>query len=261
MSKTYRLQELYGKVYKDFSQSYSEFPVEYLHFPEDLQELEILPEYSRFEIPDVICELVNDFCQTYPEVEFTKLLCLIAASQRLYLNYYNTDFKDPMFQELEKEKKEFLELFALLKKFQFGDRNFLQRLHFKNEKHSLMLKSFWTVSDVYKAMIAYYDLDVVTAEAFDDRTAEVLQEKNKLKIKSAMSHVKMIIIQAFCKFLENLEINDSQLFSFIGVFLNCAQIPMTRKKFLLSPVFEHNVSETSNQTIRNYISRPPKTHL
>lgn len=262
MSGTYRLLKLQGDSYQDFSDDYSEIQVEHLDLPEDLAELQLSPEFTKVEVPVIVTEMVKDFCRIYPKMKYSKLISLIGGSQRLYLNFQNNiDLNDQMVKYFENEKKELAQLIGLLKEFHFGHRNFIKKLHFKNEDNSLMLKNFFLVSDVYKAVIQQFDLNVATKRDFDKRKEELLSSTNQFKFSKAFQYAKMIIIEGFYNHFEDLEVSENTKFSFIGAFLVGCQIPISKHPFRLSPTFEHNINEHTYQAVRNFISRPPKTHL
>jgi len=263
LSKTYRLLKLHADSYQEFSDNYVDLPVEHIDLPEGLSELQLSQNFEKIEVPTVVFELAKDFSRLYPEVEYGKIISLIGASQNLYLNYRNNfTVDDLLVRHFENEKKELSQLITLLKKFHFNDRNFINKLYFKNEEHNLMLKNFFVISDVYTAVINHFGLDVQTNDAFERRKQELLQNTNNLKFVKASQYAKYLIIQAFNNWLSELPVSQNKKSSYIGVFLNCCQIPIAENtSFLLSPDFEENLSEISYQAIGNFLTRPPKTNL
>ena len=262
LAKTYRLQELRASSYQDFSDDYIEVQVEQLDLHEDLSELQLLPEFSTVAVPTIVTDMVKDFCRIYPGIKYSELISLIAGSQRLYLNFQNNiDLNDQMVKYFENEKKELTQLIDLLKEFHFNQRNFIKKLHFKNENSSLMLKNFFVVSDVYTSVIQQFDLNVPTKQDFDKRKEELLSNTNQLKFSKASQYAKMIIIQGFYNHFKDLEVSENTRFSIVGAFLVCSQIPISEDPFMLSPIFKDNLRENTYQAVRNFISRPPKTNL
>lgn len=263
MSSTYRILKLKADSYYDFPDGYSEISVEHLVLPQDLAELQLFPEFTTVEVPTVVTDLTKDFCRIYPQIKFPVLVSLIGGSQRLFLNFRNNiDLSSTMLRHFENEKKELAQFIDLLKKFHFGERNFINKIHFKNNGNSLMLNNFFVVSDVYRAIIEQFDLNVTSLEDFEKRKADLLSNTNQLIFPKALLHAKKMVISAFYEALRPIEISENKRYEFIGVFLNCCQIPITEDStFLLSPNFEENLSEISYQAIGNFIRRPPKTHL
>lgn len=261
LAKTFKLQELRANSYQDFSDDYTEVQVEHLDLHEDLTELQLFPEFSTVAVPTIVTDMVKDFCRIYPGIKNSELISLIGGSQRLYLDFQNIDLNDQMVKYFENEKKELTKLLDLLKEFHFGQRNFIKKLHFKNEDNSLMLKNFFVVSDVYNSVIQQFDLNVSTKQDFDKRKEELLSNTNQLKFSKASQYAKMIIIQGFYNHFKDLEVSENIRFSIVGAFLVCSQIPISEHPFMLSPIFKDNLRENTYQAVRNFISRPPKTNL
>lgn len=256
----YRLLERKRNSYQNFEEEYVEVDAVPLKLPDNFSEVSLPNNVKSVVVPGTVKKLVDDFCQSYSKINNLRLISLIAGAQNLYRTYSEINSPESLVNQYENLKKDLSYLLSLMKEYQFGDRNFTSDVRLKHKKHTI--NNFFLIDDMFKALLDYYELDVDSPQDFEMRTEELLGGTNQLKYSKALAYSKIIVAEAFNYILRDLNINNHTRHIYIGVFFNCAQIPLERtNNQLLSPLFKDNLNETSPKNIWNLLNRPPDTKL
>ncbi len=261
MGQIYKVKEKRGDLFREFDQEYIDVDAVHLDLPEDLLEITFSSEIVGIKVPLTIKRLVDDFCTSYPQAKRSEVFTLIASSQNLYKNYSEIDLQDPLVSQFGYLRKDLSYFLDQVKEYQFGDRNFLNDLRFRFKKKNI--SNSFLFEDIFIAILKFYELDVDSDSEFEERRKIILDERtNELNYTKAGAKAKIIAAKAFDFILRDVKVTNNQKYTFIGVFFNCAQIPLEKgNRFLLSPIFGHNTNETSPKNIWNLLHRPPETKL
>lgn len=265
MNRIYRLKEFRGNSYVDFEQHYETFAVEPIQeLNEDwVDVLSLYPFYNSIEVPITISKLASDFCNiNRSKISKQKILSLIGGSQSAYIEEgpVKTDI-EPVVKDFETERIELKKLLNLIKEYKFSPNDLnLQAIRFTGPSNETLgnFKNRWIIDRLLDGVIEKLEGKTDSPEDFDIAIEKELSRTNFVNFSKRQQYLKGISTRAFNHYLHLIVPDQSQRYrdTCIGVFLNCAQIPITEEnKPILSPVFEENFAEALEDNIQKLRKR------
>jgi hypothetical protein len=243
---------------------------EYSDFSESLVNINILPiqsinhtfldtisqNYSSLFIPknslDDLDKLLTSFNLMNYKEDFLSLITIIQSTFLLY----NEEYEGALHEDFIKEKKEFENLIKVLEIYLFGSKKELYPISFKFfSKKTQIIKNFFLIDDIYKAILKYYNLD---KENFQVRTQEILSEyNNNFNFKKGGDFIKSESIKILFNFLKEkvINISDNKALKFCGILLHICQIPSNNNK---NDIMIGDIKDTlvviDHENLRHYIN-------
>ena len=266
MKRIYRLKALKGNSYVDFEEPYEIFGVEPIQENNEdwLDVLSLYPFYSSIEVPETISQLVSDFCHTHTKsnIPKQKILSLIGGSQLAYVEKESRESDvEPIVSDFETERIELKKLLRLAKEYKFSPNNLnFQAVRFIGSANKTLgnFKNSWIIHRLMDGIIKELGENINTPEDFDIAAEKELSRTNSVKFYKRQQYIKGLSTRAFNHYLKLIVPNESQRYRdiCIGVFLNCAQIPLTKEnKPLLSPIFTENFADSLEDNIQKIRKR------
>ena len=254
-----------GNLSEDFTEHYETFRVEPIQeLNEDwLDVLSLYPFYSSIEVPVTISKLVSDFCNIHrSNISKQKILSLIGGSQVAYIEEgpVETDM-EPIVRDFETEKIELRKLLNLIKEYKFSPNDLnLQAIRFVGPTNKTLenFRNSWIIHRLFEGVIKELGGTTDSPEDFDIAVEKELSRTNSVVFYKRQQYIKGISTRAFNHYLHLIVPDQSQRYrdTCIGVFLNCAQIPLTEEnKPILSPVFEENFADSLEDNVQKIRKR------
>lgn len=211
--------------------------------------------FEYFNLPSKIKNLFDDLIIEYKLLDLSEdLIKIVAITQNLYIsNSQNIEKIDTLSDNFINLEKDLSKLFDSIEKYLFSkSKTYLKSIRFNTNKDGFTIDNFFIVSDIYEAIIDYYNF---TEENFHTRKQEILNSHNTFQLKNNGKSTKTNIVRVLHDFLSERDFNQSDSLRFIGTFLHLAQIQSNDDAFDIEIYddIETNLKGIDIKDLRHYL--------
>lgn len=223
-----------------------------------------ITEYRSFRMPSNIESKLDELLAIHNLSDLKRVFLITGVSlQKQYLDDFDVN-KDDLLNDFDVQYKELQELLVVLKNYLFADKydlNSSPNITFKPlTSKTVTIKNFFVKIDIYETLCLGYSL---TKENFEERSKEIMEATNRLKVDRYSEKVKFDFFHILYKYLtEERSLQRADALRFIGNYFLFFQIRIksTSTEIELYEDIKDNLEDSDIKNLNHYLTRLPKLY-